>query len=354
MIRSFIRRYSATVPPSELPAPRLDYRALSDNITSKSLNALNRKAPIPSDTLPALARTYAEWKRLGVELNQKRNRRSLLGDRIRNGLALQQEKQATLEEAASLKSDVKSLEATLSSLETLLLNLALPIPNDTHPSSPLGPQSAATVVYQSPPSTLLPADPARDHLKLATHLSLIDLKSGATTTGHAWYFLQNEGALLELALTNYALSLAMKRGYAPVIAPDVVRSDIASRCGFQPRESGEHAAAHMYHIAPSSPELVLSGTAEIPLAAMSANKVLPASALPLKLVGMSHAFRAEAGARSADTRGLYRVHQFTKVELLVVCQGEGDGEKVKGSEEIMEEMLELQREVLDGLKISYR
>lgn len=103
----------------------------------------------------------------------------------------------------------------------------------------------------------------------------------------------------------------------------------------------------MYHIASSSPELILSGTAEIPLAGTFANRVLLGSSLPVKLVGLSHAFRAEAGARSAETRGLYRVHQFTKVELFVVCGEEG-------SEEMMEDMLSLQKEVLDGLKIPYR
>ena len=361
---SFLRRCFSTklpFPQSELPPPRLDYRSLSENITAKSLNALNRKAPIPTDTLPALARSYAEWKRVSVTLNQLRNKRSLVGDRIKNGFTDdddgQREKQGALDDAAALKSDVKSLETKLSSLDTLLLNLALPIPNDTHPASPLGPESAAKLVYEShAPPHLLPADPNRDHLQIGTHLSLIDLKSGATTTGHAWYFLQNEGALLELALMNYALSVAMNRGYVPVLSPDVVRSDVAHRCGFQPRDSSDQTASHTYHLAPThptSPELILAGTAEIPLAGTFANKVLPSSALPVKLVGMSHSFRAEAGARSADSRGLYRVHQFTKVELFVVCQGEKSQGGI-GSDEMMEEMLALQKEVLDGLNIPYR
>lgn len=304
----------------------------------------------------------------------KRNRRSLIGERIKREVKddadvdkeeqnafREREKQEVLAEAAKLKSEVKTLEAKLSSLETLLLHLALPIPNDTHPSSPLGPESAAKVLYESQSNphsistqSLLTANPDRDHLKISTNLSFVDFKSGATTTGHAWYFLQNEGTLLELALTNYALSIAMKRGYVPVTAPDVVRSDIAYRCGFQPRDSSEQAVSHMYHISstdPSSPQLILSGTAEIPLAGTFVNKVLPPQVLPVKLVGVSHAFRAEAGARSSETRGLYRVHQFTKVELFVVCRGDW-GEN--GSEEMMEEMLSLQKEILDGLRIPYR
>lgn len=365
MTSKFFRRCLSTklpFPNTELPPPRLDYRALSENVTAKSLNALNRKAPINPDTLPTLARTYGEWKRVNMDLNELRNKRSIVGHQIRSvfnadkQLGLQEEKHPVLAEAADLKASIKYLEAELSTLDALLLALALPIPNDTHPSSPLGPESAAKIIHEShPPTHLLPPNPNRDHLKTATQLSLIDFKSGATTTGHAWCFLQNEAALLELALTHYALSIATRRGYSPILPPDVVRADIAHRCGFRPRDAPDQAASehhHTYHITPahtpaSAPELILAGTAEIPLAGTFANKLLPSSALPAKLVGMSHSFRAEAGARSADTRGLYRVHQFTKVELFVVCQE-------AGSDEMLEEMLALQKEILDGLNLPYR
>jgi seryl-tRNA synthetase len=185
---------------------------------------------------------------------------------------------------------------------------------------------------------------------ICEHFGLLDLKSGSTVTGSSWYFLQNEATLLELALTNYAMSIAIAHGFTPVTTPDVVRSDIAVRCGFQPRDDTDPPVSHMYHITPthlSSPELILSGTSEIPLAGSFANKVYSSLNLPLKVVGIGHAFRSEAGARSADTRGLYRVHQFTKVELFAVTTEDS-------SDTMMEDMLFVQKSILNGLNLPLR
>ncbi|TFY80311.1 hypothetical protein EWM64_g3706 [Hericium alpestre] len=192
--------------------------------------------------------------------------------------------------------------------------------------------------------------PERDHVSVGRALDLIDLEAGALVTGSSWYYLRNEAALLEMALVNYALSIAISHGFTPVTTPDVVRSDIATRCGFQPRDQADPPVAQMYHIAGtggSQPELVLTGTAEIPLAGLFANKIIPAQSLPSKVVGLGRAFRAEAGARGADTRGLYRVHQFTKLELFAVCE---PGQ----SEELMEGMKQLQIKIFEGLGFPFR
>lgn len=261
-----------------------------------------------------------------------------------------------LEFAKIIKAEISELEGRVARLEEELDALALAIPNDTHPDVPIGPESVAETRSTHGPEPI-PADPARDHVSICRALDLIDLEAGATVTGSSWYYLKNEGALLELALVNYALSVAMKYGYTPVTTPDVVRSDIARRCGFQPRDPVDGAASQMYHLMHSAdpaeaenhhhPELVLAGTAEIPLAGMFANKVLSQSDLPKKVVGLGHAFRAEAGARGADTRGLYRVHQFTKLELFVVSEEEK-------SDEMMEEMRKMQTEIFEGLGLSFR
>ncbi|PPQ64477.1 hypothetical protein CVT26_002016 [Gymnopilus dilepis] len=346
--RLFRSSYSTKPFPSELPPPRLDYKAISENVTSKSLNAINRKTPLPNDAIASVARAYTEWKRISVELNAKRNNRSALGERVRRS-STEAEREATLVEASKLKAEVKELESKLESAERQCLLSALAIPNDTHPKSPLGPEPAAITLSTHGPEPF-PCNPKRDHLAIAEHFGLLDLKSAATVTGTSWYFLRNEAALLELALTNYAISVAIQHGFTPVTTPDVVRSDIALRCGFQPRDSGNPPVSHMYHIAsthPTSPELVLCGTSEIPLAGMFANKVYSSLSLPLKVVGVGHAFRSEAGARSADTRGLYRVHQFTKVELFAVTTEDT-------SETMMEEMLMVQKSILEGLNLPFK
>ncbi|KAF8898968.1 seryl-tRNA synthetase [Infundibulicybe gibba] len=337
---------------STLPAPRLDYRSICENVIYKATNAINRKAPIEVGTIDSVVREHTEHKRVSETLNAKRNARSMAGERIRKS-SLENDSTAkalALEEATALKAEVANLESTLADIDARLLDLALAIPNDTHPNSPLGPESSAVVLSTHGPEPIL-ADTHRDHVSICSALGLLDLESGSKVTGSSWYYLMNEAALLEVALTNYALSVALRHGFTPVTTPDIVRSDIASRCGFQPRDKSNPPVSQMYHIQPhsgsASPELVLSGTSEIPLAGMFANKIYPPGALPLKVVGLGRAFRAEAGARGADTRGLYRVHQFTKIELFAVTAEDA-------SEPMMEEIMQIQKAILHGLGLTFR
>ncbi|KAK1228508.1 Serine--tRNA ligase, mitochondrial [Marasmius sp. AFHP31] len=315
------------------------------------MNAYNRKSPLPSDAVQSVVRLYNEFKNLSSVLNAKRNERSIVGETIKRSVQMkdEQSKKEAMQAAKRLKEEITDLELSTSQMQQELLELSLAIPNDTHPSSPLGPESSAVTLATRGPRPI-PADPVRDHVTIAKKLKLVDFDSGATVTGSSWYYLMNEAALLETALTNYALSVAMNRGYTPVTTPDVVRSDIAKRCGFQPRDHSVPPVSQAYHlqsVTPSSPELILSGTAEIPLAGMFANRLYPSQSLPFKVVGVGHSYRAEAGARGADTRGIYRVHQFTKVELFTVTDGDS-------SERMMEDMRDVQQAILDGLKIPYR
>ncbi|KAH9950900.1 seryl-tRNA synthetase [Amylocystis lapponica] len=322
------RSFSGLTHPSSstaLPKPRLDYRDISENVVFKSHNAFNRRSPLPVGAVQSIRRLYEEQKQLSSSLNAQRHARSL--------------------------SKIAELEGQLENVEERLHAFALAIPNDTHPSSPIGPESAAVTLSMHGPAPL-PASPSRDHVSICRALGLFEFEAGALVTGSSWYYLKNEGALLELAIINYALSIAIKHGFAPVITPDVVRSDIARRCGFQPRDQHtESPVSQMYHLAntetSSAPELVLAGTAEIPLAGFFANKILSMQELPTKVVGLGHAFRAEAGARGTDTRGLYRVHQFTKLELFAVTED-------SHSEGMMDEMRQLQVEIFEGLGLSFR
>ena len=357
-----IKCYStAKVPPStSLPKPRLDYRSISENVVFKSHNAFNRKVVLPVGAIQTIEVLYKKRKELGSNLNSKRRAQSLIGDRIQKAAKEKDVtvKQAALEEARALKAQVGELEKQLVEIEDQLYDLASSVPNDTHPDVPIGPENVAiTLSTHGPPP--LPATPTRDHVTIGRALGLFDLEAGSQVTGSSWYYLTNEGALLEMALTNYALSIALKHGFSPVITPDVVKTDIARRCGFQPRD---HITSQSYHVSTASPaplsspseppthihpELVLAGTAEIPLAGLFANKIIPSAALPKKIVGYGRAFRAEAGARGADTRGLYRVHQFTKIELFVVSK---EGE----SEAMMEEIRKIQVEIFEGLGLTFR
>lgn len=335
-------------PVTSLPKPRLNYKKMATNATYQSHNAFNRRAKIPIGAAQHIPRLYEKQKALTNILDEKRHARTVHGDKIRKA-SNTSDRAELVAQAKALKDEITNLEKSLEEVEDSLYKHALAMPNDTHPDVPIGPESAAAIIAHHGPETL-PASPERDHIRIATQLGLVDLEAGAAVSGTSWYFLKNEGALLELALTNYAMSIAIKHGFTPVTTPDVVRTDIASRCGFQPRdEDANPPVSQMYHItqAPSLPELVLAGTAEIPLAGMFANRILEEEKLPLRVVGLGRAFRAEAGARGADTRGLYRVHQFTKLELFVVSSE-------TESERIMEELKAIQAEIFSGLNLAFR
>lgn len=309
---------------------------------------MNRKSRVTLQTVQDIARTHTEVKNVTNQLNARRNTRSMIGERIRRAAQDKdgKAKEEAMAEATNIKKEITALEVTLATLEQRLLELALAIPNDTHPDAPLGPEEAAVTVSTHGPQPI-PADPQRDHVTICKKLGLLDQESGATISGASWVYLTNEAALLEMALTNYALSIAVKHGYTPVMPPDVVRADIAARCGFQPRDD---QASQIYDVSTSSStsqDLILAGTAEIPLAGMFANKIISSTSLPRKVVGLGHAFRAEAGARGADTRGLYRVHQFSKVELFAVTDADS-------SDAMMAEMACVQTDILKGLGLSLR
>src|SRR5262249_20772941 len=151
--------------------------------------------------------------------------------------------------------------------------------------------------------------PRKDHVALAESLDLVDFEAGARVAGQKFYFLKNEAVLLELALVQYAMQTLVREGYTPIITPDLAKSEVREGIGFIPRGP----ETQIYSIENS--DLCLIATAEITLGGMHRDQILEEAKLPIKYVGLSHCFRTEAGAPGRDTRGLYRVHQFTKVEM---------------------------------------
>jgi seryl-tRNA synthetase len=250
--------------------------------------------------------------------------------------------------AKKYKELVNQMEDVLAKTEAELQDVGLALPNATHSSVPIGAEEMAVELERFGPNPIS-TDGDRDHLNIAQHWDLVDNDASSIASGSSWPYLKGALALLEQALIQYAISIAVKHGYTPISPPDVIRSDIAWRCGFQPRDSTGAAASQTYSIIvpEGSPELCLAGTAEVPLSALFANKIIPQAELPLRVVGIGRAFRAEAGARGADTRGLYRVHQFQKVELFSVTEE-------NKSESMMEELRDIQKEIAESLGLSVR
>jgi seryl-tRNA synthetase len=260
-----------------------------------------------------------------------------------------------LEEAKALKEKISGIQEKEAVVMSEIDSLAAAIPNLTSEQTPRGnePKLLRYINDHPEPDSASSDRVWRSHVHIGSELQLLDFAAAASTTGWGWYYLLNEAALLEQALVQYALSTARKAGWGVVAPPSMVYSHIASACGFQPRD--QNGEQQVYNIQQNArdvgvkPELSLAGTAEIPLAGMKANTVLVEEELPLKRVGVSRCYRAEAGARGVDTKGLYRVHEFTKVELFAWTMPSDTA-----SSTIFDEMLSLQATIFSSLGLHCR
>lgn len=224
------------------------------------------------------------------------------------------------------------------------------VPNMTHPDAPLGTEIDFKVLttegnipqfrnkgWFSSGDKFQP----KDHEELMLTLDVIDFERGAKTTGAKFYFTKNELVLLNNALIQYGIDILRKHSFVIMETPDIVKNEILSGVGFVPRgpESNTYALEET--------DLSLIATAEIPLGGYHSNEKIDLSKGPLKYAGISHCFRKEAGTYGKASKGLYRVHQFTKLEMFVYC-------KPEDSNNMHEELLAIEREIVDGLGIPYR
>lgn len=215
------------------------------------------------------------------------------------------------------------------------------MPNLTHPESPRGGEAASVELRRGevrPPKFNFPV---LDHLELAEQHALVDFDAGGRVSGHGFYFLKNEAVLLELAMQRYAIDLLMREGFTPMITPDLARGEVVQGVGFIPRGPETQIYSVENH------DLNLVATAEITLGGLHAGQVLEEADLPIKICGISHCFRTEAGAAGRASRGLYRVHQFTKVEMFAFTTPEQ-------SEDTLNLFLELECEIFNGLGLPFR
>jgi len=215
------------------------------------------------------------------------------------------------------------------------------LPNMTHPQSPRGGEDSSREIRRGATQVAPMRFPVLDHVQLGEQHDLIDFEGGARIAGHGFYFLRNEAALLELALQQYAVEMLLKEGFTLMVTPDLARGEILAGIGYIPRGP----ETQIYSI--ENFDLNLVATAEITLGGLYAGQVIDADDLPLKLCGISHCFRTEAGAAGRASRGLYRVHQFTKVEMFAFTLPEQ-------SEDMHNYFCDLECQIFDGLGIPYK
>jgi seryl-tRNA synthetase len=251
------------------------------------------------------------------------------------------QREARKQEGRALREQTAAAQAELDAVLVEMDAIQRSVPNMSHPAAPVGGEEASAEIRrgQTPP----PKFDFRplDHVELGERLGLLDFEGGAKVAGHGFYFLKNDAVLLELALQRYALDLLIGEGFTPTITPDLARNEILQGTGYIPRGP----ETQIYSIADS--DLSLVATAEITLGGLLADSVLEAEQLPIKVCGISHCYRTEAGAHGRATRGLYRVHQFTKVEMFAFTAPEaGDA--------MLDYFCELECRLFDGLGIAYR
>jgi seryl-tRNA synthetase len=245
-----------------------------------------------------------------------------------------------LAELEQVKQELQSLEEQLAAAEARRKELLDRVPNPPDEATPDGDTDEDAVEIRrwgEPPSFDFPA---RDHLELAEIYGWIDLERAAKVSGARFAYRIGDVALLELALYRFALDRLVARGFTPVLPPVLVREEAMYGTGFFPTEE-----VNIYGV--ERDELYLVGTSEVPLAAMRSDEILEADELPLRYAGYSTCFRREAGAAGKDTRGIFRVHQFDKVEMYVFTRPEW-------SREEHDRLLEIEEELVQELELPYR
>ncbi|MBF4768439.1 serine--tRNA ligase [Nocardioides agariphilus] len=294
-------------------------RGLSDEVVDRAISAdETRRAAIAE-----YERLRAEQKSLGKQIPQ----------------AAPEEKAALLEQTKELAARVKAAESAQSEAEDLWRSTLMEIPNVAADEAPAGGEDDYRVIETIGTAPQFDFEP-RDHVELGQMLGAIDLERGAKVSGSRFYFLTGIGAQLELALVMMAMDQARNAGFTQMIAPALVKPRAMEGTGFLGQ-----AADDVYKI--EDQDLYLVGTSEVPLAAYHSDEILDASSLPLRYAAFSSCFRKEAGSHGKDTRGIFRVHWFDKVEMFVYTTVEESyAEHLR--------LLAWEKEFLDKLELHYR
>ena len=315
----------------------LDLRFIRENPEAVAENCENRGVVADVGLVVGLADRRSE---LIQELNELRQRQNQLAKAV-GGERDPEARENLIADSRRTKELIPEREVELAAVEGRLREEMLKIPNMTHPDAPIGKDETENVEIRHEGGIPDFGFEPRDHVELGELLGVVDFEAGTKVAGSKFYFLRGDAVLLELGLVRYALDMLIKRGYEPTITPDLARDEALIGTGFISRGP----ETQIYSVEDS--DLSLIATAEITLAGSLAGEILNEDRLPIRLAGLSHCFRTEAGSHGRASRGLYRVHQFTKVEMFAFTTPEQ-------SETMHEEMLGIEEEIFQGLGLPYR
>ena len=312
----------------------LDPTILKDNIEVLKSNISRRNLKIDLNQLISL---NEERKSLRFDAEQKRSQQKELGKQI--AIADESEKDELLSKATELSNEVKSLFEQVDKKDEEFLNLWVKIPNLISDTSPDGKSDKDNLEIKKVGNVKDMPSP-KDHLEIASKLNLIDVEKASEVSGSRFAYLFGDLVKIEFNLVSWALNKLSEKGFIPTVPPVLVRENALYGTGFFPDD-----AEQVYEV--PNDDLYLVGTSEVPLAALHSNEIINMEELPLRYAGFSTCFRREAGTYGKDTTGIFRVHQFDKVEMFSFC----DPQK---SEEEHEFILSVEEELLQSLEIPYR
>jgi len=314
----------------------LDIRYIVENVDLVKQNTVERNATADVDKTISL---YSQFKRMKQDLDE------LLAKSNKNSESFKTANKEARDllklESTDLKLSISSLKGKIQVIRKDYEREMLRIPNLAAPDVPLGLDEADNVPIK------FVGEPTKfnfrqlDHIELGKKLDILDFEAAVKVTGPKFYFLKNEAVILELGLIRYALDLAIKHGFTPVTTPELARDEIITASGFTPRGS----ESQIYSLAEGG--LSLIGTSEITIGGYLSKTTIAEEDLPIKISGISHCFRTEAGSAGRNSKGLYRVHQFSKVEMYQFVHPDK-------SAIAHEEMLAIEEEFYQSLNLPYR
>lgn len=318
----------------------LDYRFIKDNLEAVKKNIIDRNMDPAKADADLVVKLFDERTALTTELQNLQQKRNA------NAAAMKQKldpetRAKYIEEGKNIKDAVSSAESKLSELEVKLEEAGRQIPNMANPEVPVGKVDTENLEVKKVGQPRKFDFKPKSHVELGESLDLIDFERGTKVSGAKFYYLKNEAVFLEQSLIMYALNILRKHGFTTFITPDIAREEILKGIGFNPRGN----ESNVYAIEDEGTCLV--ATAEITLGGYHSGEILDKSKLPLMYCGLSHCFRREAGAAGQFSKGLYRVHQFDKVEMFVYCLPEQ-------SDSLHEKLRLIEEEIFSGLGLPFR
>lgn len=315
----------------------LDIKYIRNHPEEVIENCRNRSV---EGNIPKLLELDEQSRQLKGELDALGQKRNAISQQMKSPMP-QEQRQPLIEEAKQLREQIATQEKTYEATDQARQELLAQIPNLTHPHSPLGKTDDENVALREVGTVPRFDFEPKDHVTLMEALDLVDFEGGAKVAGQKFYYLKNDAVLLEFALIQLGLKILQEEGFTPFITPDLARQEILDGTGYNPR--GQET--QIYSIANS--DLCLIATSEITLGGRLAHALFQEEELPILHAGVSHCFRTEAGAAGRESRGLYRVHQFSKVEMFIFAHPEQ-------SEAMHQKMLAIEERIYQELDIPYR